>query len=113
MYWSHERRHYEVADVDGRAVLYEIDSDGAGLCGKSFDLTAEELGQALRMGGFQLADAAATPDGQTPFIGDFWAVNGNRQFVGLVLVAARDRDGRTRGVGQRPGNQLSVGGGSE
>ena len=94
MYWSCGDTDYQVADVDGRAVLFEAQPDGTGLRGQSFDLTAEELGQALRMGGFQLADAAATPGGQTPYVGDFRAINGNRQFVGLELTVEVQGSGR-------------------
>jgi hypothetical protein len=94
MHWSYERSDYQVADVNGRAVLYEVPSDGSGLREQAADLTAEEIGQSLRMGGFQLADAVATPECQTPYIGDFRAVNGNRQFVGLEPAAAATGNGR-------------------
>ncbi len=98
MHWSYERSAYQVADVDGRAVLYGEQSDGMSLRGQAFDLTADELAQSLRMGGFRLTDVAATPEGQTPFIGDFRAINGNRQLVGLALVAAVLGTGPTKRV---------------
>ena len=94
MHWSYEHSDYQVADVDGRAVLYEVPSDGSGLREQAADLTAEEIGQSLRMGGFQLADAAATPECRTPYIGDFRAINGNRQFVGLELASVAAGNGR-------------------
>ncbi len=87
MHWPYERSEYQVTDVDGRAVLYEVHTDGVTLRWQSFDLTADELGQSLRMGGFRLIDVAATPGAPTPFIGDFRVINGNRQMVGLALAA--------------------------
>jgi len=98
MHWPYENRAYQVAAVDGLAIFYGVESDGMSLRGQSFDLSAEELDQSLRVGGFRLADVAATPDGQTPFIGDFMAVNGSRQLVGLDLIAAAVESGRTKRV---------------
>ncbi len=108
MHWSHERSDYQVADVDGRAVMYELQADGTGLRPEAHDLTTEDLGQSLLIGGFQLADTAKTPEGLTPYVGDFRAINGNRQFVGLELAAVVAGKGhRARLVG---GGSISVGG---
>ncbi len=106
MHWAYENSQYQVADVDDRAVLYEVQSDGMSLRGQSFDLTAAELGRSLQMGGFRLTDVAATPGRQTPFIGDFRRINGHRQLVGLELVTA------AVGVGseKRGGDERSISG---
>lgn len=99
MYWSYESGAYQVVDVDSLAVFYGVQSDGMGLHGQSFDLTSDELDKSLRIGGFHLTDVAETPTGQTPFIGDFRALNGSRQLVGLALVAAAvDEPAKQRGV---------------
>ena len=86
MHWPYENGSYQVAAVDDLAVFYGVHSDGMSLRGQSYDLSDEELDQSLRVGGFRLVDVAATPEGQTPFIGDFVAANGSRQLVGLELV---------------------------
>ena len=87
MNWPYEDSAYQVAAVEGLAVFYGVHADGMSLRGQSFDLTDDELDQSLRVGGFRLTDVAATPDGQTAFIGDFVAANGSRQLVGLDLIA--------------------------
>jgi hypothetical protein len=94
MHWSYERSDYQVADVDGRAVLFELLADRTGLREQWSDLTSEELGESLRLAGYRLADAAETPEGRTPYLGDFQTINGNRQFVGMELAVVVDQTGR-------------------
>ncbi len=94
MHWPYEKSAYQVASVDDLAVFYGVHSDGMSLRGQSFDLSSEELDQSLRVGGFRLVDVAATPEGQTPFIGDFVAPNGSRQLVGLDLTGVAVKGGR-------------------
>jgi hypothetical protein len=86
MNWTHEARTYEIADADGLAIFYLVAAEQPTMRGETFDRTAQEVQETLRLGQFKLLDIVAVPGELSPFVGFFEAINGNRQVIGLQLT---------------------------
>ncbi len=86
MNWTHKGRTYEIADADGLAIFYLVAAEQPTMRGETFDRTAQEVEETLRLGQFKLLDIVALPGELSPFVGFFEAVNGNRQVIGLQLA---------------------------
>ncbi len=85
MDWTHNGCTYQIADRDGLAIFYLVAADHPTMRGETYDRTAQEVEETLRLGLFKLLDVLAVPSALSPYIGFFEAINGNRQVIGLKL----------------------------
>ena len=85
MDWTHNGCTYQIADRDGLAIFYLVAADHPTMRGDTYDRTAQEVEETLRLGLFKLLDVLTAPSALSPYIGFFEAINGNRQVIGLKL----------------------------
>ena len=98
MEWSHDGRTYQIADADGLAIFYVVAAEQPTMRGETFDRTAQEVEETLRLGLFKLLDILAVPGALSPFVGFFEAINGNRQLIGLKLGSDAKADDAGRSL---------------